>query len=61
MLMSTEGLAWHKQFQSLPGERNIFRFYHPDMVRLLAEASGFAVDELQSGQSRHANIELRKP
>lgn len=60
-LMSAEGLAWHKQFQNRPGERNIFRFYHPDMVRLLAEASGFAVDELQSGQSRHANVELRKP
>jgi hypothetical protein len=60
-LMRADGLAWRKQFQKRPGDRNFLRFYHPDMVRLLAEASGFAVDELQSGQSRHANVELRKP
>jgi ubiquinone/menaquinone biosynthesis C-methylase UbiE len=60
-LMNAEGLAWHKQYLRQPGERNIFRFYHPDMVRVLAEASGFVVSNMWAGTTRHADIELRKP
>jgi SAM-dependent methyltransferase len=60
-LMNAEGLAWHKQFQLRPGERNVFRFYHPEMVRVLAEASRFEVLNVCAGRTGHADIELKKP
>ncbi len=59
--MSSEGIEWHKRWRGNPGHRNIFRFYHPDMVRLLAEVSGFQVIEVRTSETRHAEIELRKP
>jgi hypothetical protein len=60
-LMTAEGMDWHRQWRGQPGDRNVFRFYHPDMVSRLAEASGFSVTDLRVSQSRHAEIELRKP
>jgi len=58
--MSEEGIAWHARWRGQPGHRNIFRFYHPDMVHRVAEASGFRVTELRTSRSRHAEIELDK-
>jgi cyclopropane fatty-acyl-phospholipid synthase-like methyltransferase len=60
-LMSPEGIEWHKQWRRNPGDRNIFRFYHPDMVRRLAEVSALEVTSLRASDSRHAEIELKKP
>lgn len=60
-LMTDEGLAWHKQLRGRPGDRHIFRFYHPDMVARLAGASGFHVAALRTTESRHAEIELNRP
>jgi cyclopropane fatty-acyl-phospholipid synthase-like methyltransferase len=60
-LMSAEGIDWHKRWRGQPGDRNIFRFYHPEMVCRLAEASGLSVADLRTSDSRHAEIQLRRP
>ncbi len=60
-IMSPEGLAWHRRWRLTPGHRNIFRFYHPDVVARLARAAGLAVAIVRTNESRHAEIELAKP
>lgn len=57
-LMTREGLEWHARWRREPGHRNIFRFYHPEMISWLAQNSGFEVRALRTGDSRHAEIEL---
>lgn len=59
--MSPEGFAWHTELRREPGHQHIFRFYHPEMVRRLAENAGLAVMELRTSDSRHAEIELKNP
>ena len=59
--MSPEGIAWHQQFRKQPGHQNIFRFYHPELVCRVAEASGLIVAALHVSHTRHADIELKKP
>jgi SAM-dependent methyltransferase len=39
---SAEGFAWFKKWLPPDGSRGIFRFYHPEMVRLMCEDVGFA-------------------
>jgi cyclopropane fatty-acyl-phospholipid synthase-like methyltransferase len=60
-LMSAGGIEWHARWRGQPGDRNIFRFYHPEMVRRLAEVCRFCVADLRVSDSRHAEIQLRKP
>lgn len=59
-MMTAAGLAWHAQFMGQPGDRNIFRFYHPEAVSWLARDAGFTVLDLHVDDSRFATIELRK-
>lgn len=60
-LMTRQGLEWHSRWRGEPGHRNIFRFYHPEMIAWLARETGFEVTALRTGETRHAEIELRKP
>jgi SAM-dependent methyltransferase len=60
-IMSEGGLAWQRRFRGAPGDRCIFRFYHPQAVCRLAEAAGLQVLRLTSSAHRLAFIELQKP
>jgi len=60
-IMSEGGIAWFQQYRGEPGSRCVFRFYHPDSVRVLAEELGFRILDLNIGSSRIAHITLRKP
>jgi ubiquinone/menaquinone biosynthesis C-methylase UbiE len=43
------------------GERRIFRFYHPEMLRILCESIGFHVIRITTDSSRFGFIEMKKP
>ncbi len=58
---SAGGLSWLRQTRGAPGERSVFRFYHPEQMRALAQSAGFEVAALESDGSRDALIQLRKP
>ncbi len=60
-LMSDEGMAWIKRFSAEPGQRCIFRFYHPEMMAALGKSCGFMVHRLTSDNTRFATVELVKP
>ena len=60
-LMTTEGMQWFKKWRGEPGTKCIFRFYHPDAVRRLAESSGFTTLCLRVNDSRLSHIEIEKP
>jgi len=60
-IMADEGIPWLREHRREPGMRCIFRFYHPDAMRKLAEAAGLAVESISTSESRFASIELRKP
>lgn len=59
-IMTVQGLQWFHHYRGTPGSRCIFRFYHPDAVRFVAESVGFGVQELVTDASRLARIVLRK-
>jgi hypothetical protein len=59
--MADEGIPWLREHRREPGARCIFRFYHPDVMRKLAEAAGLTVMNVATNASRFAFIELRKP
>ena len=59
-LMSEGGFSWYQKFRGEPGHHCIFRFYHPDVVRRLGEASGFEVREMTTDESRFAHVVLQK-
>ncbi len=59
-ITSSEGMASFIKFLGRPGNKSIFRFYHPDVVRKLAEAAGFRVAQLVTNSSRFAHICLQK-
>ncbi len=58
--MSPGGQQWFTRWRPSPGQRGIFRFYHPDVVRTAAQASGFDVEEIAVDDSRLATAKLRK-
>src|SRR3990172_4536473 len=61
-IMSSKGKDWFRQWRPPRGGRSIFRFYHPDVVRDLAEMVGFETLRLAAGsQSLLATIEARRP
>jgi SAM-dependent methyltransferase len=60
-LMSEGGLAWYHKYRGEPGSRCLFRFYHPDGIRFLAEQVGFQIAELHTDSGRIAQLILRKP
>lgn len=60
-LASEEGRAWFRRWRPEPGGHSPFCFYHPDVVRRLAEEIGFEALRVTTGPSRLAYIELRKP
>jgi SAM-dependent methyltransferase len=57
---SRGGREWFERWRPAPGERGIFRFYHPDVVRAAAVASGFAVEQIAADDSRLATATLGK-
>ncbi len=56
-IMSEEGMQWFRRWRRRP---RFFRFYHPDLVRHLAQCVGFHTLKLTASQSRLAYIELQK-
>ncbi len=60
-IMSAGGIAWFKQFRGEPGSRCIFRFYHPESIRILAQEVGLRVLDLKVNLGRIAHIILQKP
>jgi SAM-dependent methyltransferase len=60
-IMSPGGMAWFKEYQGEPGSRCIFRFYHPESIRVLAEEAGLKVLNLDVNSGRIAHIILQKP
>lgn len=59
--MSPGGLQWFHRWRPVAGEPCIFRFFHPDVMALLAENAGFEVVALTVDSTRLAIIELRTP
>jgi phospholipid N-methyltransferase len=60
-LMSAEGVPWLRRFSPTPGQRCVFRFYHPDAMAHLAEEAGLEVIDLDVSDSRFAFMEARRP
>jgi len=60
-IMSTGGIAWFKEHRREPGSRCIFRFYHPESIRILAHEAGLRVLDLKVDSGRIAHIILQKP
>ena len=60
-MMTGEGMNWFQKFRREPGSKCIFRFYHPDVMRKLAETAGLSVLQLSTDASRFAHIDLQKP
>jgi SAM-dependent methyltransferase len=60
-LMSPEGWAWFGSHRAAPGVRGIFRFYHPEMLQVIAERIGFRLRRMTTSASRFAYVELEKP
>ena len=60
-LMSDGGMAHLRRTQGAPGERNIFRFYHPESLCNLARQTGFQDSKLTVDETRFAFLELSKP
>lgn len=60
-IMSKGGLAWFQSQLRDPGERIVFRFYHPDTMQRLAEVAGLETIGLTTDHTRLAYITLRKP
>jgi SAM-dependent methyltransferase len=59
-IVSRGGQEWFLRWRPAPGGRGIFRFYHPEVVRAAAVASGFDVERLTTDDSRLATATLRK-
>jgi SAM-dependent methyltransferase len=60
-LMSDAGRVHLLAHRGRPGDRNIFRFYHPDALIRLAETAGLSLAELIVSDSRFGFLEVRKP
>ena len=60
-VMTAEGMQRFQQYRGEPGAKCIFRFYHPDVMRTLAEAAGLQVRRLTVNSTRFAHIDLQKP
>jgi predicted SAM-dependent methyltransferase len=60
-IMTAEGIQWFKKWRGEPETKGVFRFYHPDAVRQIAESFGFVTLQLTVNDSRLAHIELEKP
>lgn len=58
---SRGGREWFERWRPAPGDRGIFRFYHPEVVRAAAVASGFDVEHIATDDSRLATAALRRP
>ena len=58
-LISPGGRAHFLRFLPQPGERNIFRFYHPESVAMLAESVGLHVIRIATDDTRFAFAELK--
>lgn len=60
-LMTLEGMQWLQKFRGKPGEKCVFRFYHPDVMRTLGEEAGLRVLRLGVNSTRFAHVDLQKP
>jgi SAM-dependent methyltransferase len=59
--MSPGGQLWFANEQVKPGARRIFRFYHPDLIRRMAEMQGFQHVTVATDDSRFADFDAQKP
>jgi SAM-dependent methyltransferase len=59
--IASQGGLEHFETDSPPlGGRRLFRFYHPEMLRILCESLGFQVISITTDSSRFGFIEMRK-
>jgi hypothetical protein len=59
--MSPGGLAWFRDRPPAVGKRRIFRFYHPEFMKQMAEMRGFDDVTIATGEGRFAFLDARKP
>jgi len=59
-LMSPGGLRWFQQEEVKPGDRRLFRFYHPDLLKRMAEMRGFTKVSVTTDEGRFAYLEALK-
>jgi SAM-dependent methyltransferase len=59
-ILSEEGLIWLRQHRGKLGSRCLFRFYTPEMMARIAEATGFETPKIRHSQSRMAYLEAQK-
>jgi phospholipid N-methyltransferase len=59
-ICSAGGLEHFKAYSPPLGGRRLFRFYHPETLRILCESLGFQVIGITTDSSRFGFIELKK-
>jgi SAM-dependent methyltransferase len=59
-ISSPGGLEHFKAHSPPSGGRRLFRFYHPEMLRILCESLGFQVIGITTDSSRFGFIEMKK-
>jgi SAM-dependent methyltransferase len=60
--IASQGGLKHFESDSPPlGGRRLFRFYHPEMLRILCESLGFEVICITTDSSRFGFMEMKKP
>jgi SAM-dependent methyltransferase len=59
--MSPGGSRWFKEEDVKPGDRRIFRFYHPELLKKMAEMRGFSKVIVTPDEGRLAFLEAFKP
>lgn len=58
--MSPGGLRWFQQEAVEPGDRRLFRFYHPELLKRMAEMRGFSRVNVTTDEGRLAYLEAFK-
>lgn len=59
--MSPGGLRWFKEEAAPPGGRRLFRFYHPEVLKTMAQMRGFSEVTVTTDEGRLAFLEAFKP
>jgi SAM-dependent methyltransferase len=58
--MSPGGMRWFRQEEVKPGGRRLFRFYHPELLKRMAEMRGFSKVSVTTDEGRFAYLEAFK-
>jgi len=59
--MSSGGSRWFQAEEVKPGDRRLFRFYHPELLKRMAEMRGFSKVIVTADEGRFAFLEALKP